>query len=207
MVCATSLTKDSFCGSIVSGSPPVLVFSSPFGSTAAVLPVFGELVPWHAVTIIETETSMARIDQRPERRWIIRSLQLLWRATVVRVADEYGGRHATDAGQPDPLKLGSLRLPHWPHPRTAAAERCRTAWDRVIVWSAAAQRQLRDSSDPVAFHYPSSAETVQVGQGVTNRHSRAFQVSGEPLEAGSTPDRARGATSTRSRWDRGTAWP
>jgi len=37
MVWATSLTNDSFCGSIVSGSPPVLVFSTPFGSMAASL--------------------------------------------------------------------------------------------------------------------------------------------------------------------------
>src|ERR1700704_5790557 len=89
MVCATSLTNDSFCGSIVSGSPPVLVFSSPFGSIAeALLAVFGEVVPWQAVTIIETATSITRIDHRPERRWIIRSLQLLCHATRVGPADE-----------------------------------------------------------------------------------------------------------------------
>ena len=34
MVWATSLTNDSFCGSMVSGSEPVFVVSSPFGSAA-----------------------------------------------------------------------------------------------------------------------------------------------------------------------------
>src|SRR5256885_13729502 len=106
MVCATSLTNDSFCGSIVSGSPPVLVFSSPFGSTAAaLLAALLPCPPWQAVTIIETATSITRIDQRPERRWIIRSLQMLWhalswRATRVGADDGCGGRAATEVDHP-----------------------------------------------------------------------------------------------------------
>src|SRR6266568_5551209 len=122
MVWATSLTNDSFCGSTVSGSPPVLVFSSPFGSAAAaLLAALLPCPPWHAVTIIETAINMTRIDQRPERRWIIRSLQMLWRATRVGVDDEYGGRHRDRCGTWAP----SASL-HWPHARpllTAAESR------------------------------------------------------------------------------------
>src|SRR3982074_3116874 len=109
MVCATSLTNDSFCGSIVSGSPPVLVFSSPFGSAAAVFPVFGALVREPAGTIIEIATGMTKIDQRPERRWIIRSLQfvrLFWRATTVGCADENGGRLRDRCDHRGPTGLG-----------------------------------------------------------------------------------------------------
>src|SRR5437762_7919159 len=146
MVCATSLTNDSFCGSIVSGSPPVLVFSSPFGSTAAAL-LAGLLPcpPWQAVTIIETAMSITRIDQRLERRWIIRSLQMLWRATRVGAVDELRGSPPRPNGSNRPGSWGSLRLPSLaPHARPQL-NGSRVAWDRVIVWSLAAQRQLRDS--------------------------------------------------------------
>src|SRR6266568_4596414 len=121
MVWATSLTNDSFCGSIVSGSPPVLVFSSPFGSAAAaLLAALLPCPPWHAVTIIETAINMTRIDQRPERRWIIRSLQMLWRATRVGADDEYGGRHRDRCGTWAPS--ASLHWPHASRPLLMAAE-------------------------------------------------------------------------------------
>src|SRR5213082_640169 len=42
--------------------------------------------------------------------------------------------------------LGSLRLPSLATRVATAADGSRIAWDRVIVWSAAAQRQLRDGS-------------------------------------------------------------
>src|SRR5438105_13643316 len=120
MVCATSLTNDSFCGSIVSGSPPVLVFSSPFGSAAAaLLAALLPCPPWHAVTIIETATSITRIDQRPERRWIILSLQMLWHATRVGADDEKRGRHRDGCGSPDPPQNVGLPPPPFtgPHAR------------------------------------------------------------------------------------------
>src|SRR6184192_158114 len=107
MVCATSLTNDSFCGSIVSGSPPVLVFSSPFGSAAAaLLAALLPCPPWQAVTIIETATSITRIDQRPERGWIIRSLQMLWHATRVGADDEIRGSPCDRCGSTGPAEAG-----------------------------------------------------------------------------------------------------
>jgi len=42
--------------------------------------------------------------------------------------------------------LGSLRLPSLATRVATAADGSRIAWDRVIVWSLAAQRQLRDGS-------------------------------------------------------------
>src|SRR2546428_11799886 len=67
MVCATSLTNDSFCGSIVSGSAPVLVVSSPFGSALSV-PPDGVVVPGvlvHAAARSPAIMSRDRSDQRP----------------------------------------------------------------------------------------------------------------------------------------------
>src|SRR5258708_8162118 len=125
MVCATSLTKDSFCGSIVSGSPPVLVFSSPFTSAAAALAALLPCPPWQAVTILETATSIPRIDQRPERGWIIRSLQMLWHATRVDADDEDGGRHRDRCGTWAPS--ASLHWPHASRPLLTAAESRGTA--------------------------------------------------------------------------------
>src|SRR6266542_347634 len=60
---------------MVSGSPPVLVLSSPFGSTAAAWLAWLPPVPWQAVNTSEIATSRARIDHEAERRCIIRSLQ------------------------------------------------------------------------------------------------------------------------------------
>src|SRR5690349_4293965 len=69
MVCATSLTNDSFCGSIVSGSEPVLVVISPFGSRPAVAPP-GEAVVFpgvlvHAVAMSPAIMSSERRDHKP----------------------------------------------------------------------------------------------------------------------------------------------
>src|SRR5438445_132500 len=89
--------------------------------------------------------------------------------------------------------LGSHRLPSLATRVATAADGSRVAWDRVIVWSPGAQRQLRDGFDPVASSYPGTGRVVQGG---LNRQSRTFQVSGAPSEGGSTPARARGATST-----------
>src|SRR3954470_570786 len=64
MVCATSLTNDSFCGSIVSGSAPAFVVISPLVSTSAppgdVVDVPGALV--HAVAKSPAIMSSDRID-------------------------------------------------------------------------------------------------------------------------------------------------
>src|SRR2546423_8110498 len=155
MVCATSLTNDSFWGSIVSGSPPVLVFSSPFGSTAdALLAALLPCPPWQAVTIIETATSITKSDQSRERVWVIRSLQMLWHATRVGADDEIRG------SPPRPIPVEPTRLlglpppPFTGHTRASAAERqpCRVGPRLCVVARRAASitRQIR----PGSFLFP-----------------------------------------------------
>src|SRR6202007_1391599 len=67
IVCATSFTNDSFCGAIVSGSDPVFVVISPFGSRLSVAAegvVFpGVLV--HAVATSPAIMSRDRSDHKP----------------------------------------------------------------------------------------------------------------------------------------------
>ena len=70
MVCATSLTNDSFCGSMVSGSAPVLLMSSPFGSVASPADegVVVPGVPVHAEAKSPAIMSIDRRDQMLLRR-------------------------------------------------------------------------------------------------------------------------------------------
>src|SRR5258708_22397671 len=65
------------------------------------------------------------MDQRPERGWIIRSLQMLWAATRVDADDEYGGRHRDRCGTWAPS--ASLHWPHASRPLLTAAESRGTA--------------------------------------------------------------------------------
>src|SRR5258706_1898150 len=89
MVCATSLTNDSFCGSMVSGSEPVLVVISPAGSmasAAAVAAPDGLVVPGvlvQAVAMSPAIMSRDRSDQSVLLRRMHASFLLVRLGTVI----------------------------------------------------------------------------------------------------------------------------
>src|SRR6266542_2285071 len=180
---------------MVSGSPPVLVLSSPFGSTAAAWLAWLPPVPWQAVNTSEIATSRARIDHEAERRCIIRSLQEISAAVARSLALGKNGWSPRVRGPAEASRLPVASLHRTA--RRAVSGRPATFGPRHSVAARRGASIFPRSLGPLALLYPAPTAPVQ---GVPNRHARLSQVRGDPSGAGWTPARVRGATSTSSRW-------
>src|SRR5438477_6237918 len=175
IVCATSLTNDSFCGSIVSGSEPVLVVISPLASRfappgdAVVFP--GVLV--HAVAMSPAIMSRDRSDHKPLLR---RMHCLLAKFARPGNAVRKRGCAVVEAGP---------TFPSGPPPSVppAAPWIGKSPGSRVIL-------------GPLQDHYQAFSAEVQ---GAVYRQVVTFQVSASSFGGACGPSRARGVRSTRRR--------